>query len=182
MTTTHLVCTNCGGSDTAALIAAIASAVAAIVTMVIAVATFRTASATLKLVTFDEQRRVREVRGIARLISRELALLEATIADALRDKSWAFYWASPGAAWDQGGRVIVAELAEHKADKLIDVVGELEKWARVASREGEASRQEGAIRFRLNDEDLEFLRSLFPKLRESRQFLEPLASGPTPAP
>jgi len=179
MTTTHLVYSNCGGSDTAALIVAI---IGAIVTMVVAFATFSTASATSKLGKLDEQRRGREVRGIARLISRELALLEATIEDALRDKSWAFYWASPGAAWDQGGRVIVAELAGHKADKLIDVVGELEKWARVARREGEASRLEGSIGFGLRDADLEFLRGLLPKLRESRQFLEPLASGLTPVP
>ena len=45
---TNLVCSNCGGSDTAAVVAAVASAVAAIVTLGIAFATFKTAGATGK--------------------------------------------------------------------------------------------------------------------------------------
>jgi hypothetical protein len=44
----HLVCTNCGGSNTAALVAAIAGAVVALATLGLAVATFISARATRK--------------------------------------------------------------------------------------------------------------------------------------
>jgi hypothetical protein len=145
MTTTHLVCSNCGGSDTAAFIAAFIAAITALITLQVANATLKTAKATDKLATLDDERRTRELRGIARLIRRELALLQATINEALSSHSWEFYWASPGVAWDQGGRVIVAEMDKDEADELIDVVAELQKWARVASRERE--RQPGSMGF-----------------------------------
>jgi hypothetical protein len=44
--TPHLVCTNCGGGDTAAIIAAIFAGLTAIVTFALAIATFKMAGAT----------------------------------------------------------------------------------------------------------------------------------------
>jgi hypothetical protein len=132
------------------------------------------ATGILALVTvmLEERRRARDVRGIARLVSAESALLRDTIEKALKNGFWRFYWPLPHAAWDRGGRVIVTDLRD--AQVVIDAFADVQTWERFSVRVSERGQ------FDLDDGDRELLEPLVKNLDDSRELLKPLDSPHRP--
>jgi hypothetical protein len=131
---------------------------------------FVTGILALATVGIEKWRQARERRGVARLVSAELGLLQDTIEEALRGGFWWFYWPLPHAAWDRGGQVIVTDLRDPEV--VIDAFADVGTWERFTVRQSE-----GDPTFPLNVADLRLLIHLVPKLHKSRKLLERLAPG-----
>lgn len=81
----------------------------------------------------EQERRRREVRGIARLIDAEVRGVEEAVLSALTFNRWLDVYDTTHSAWDRGAALLVPELSEDEALYLVNLFGVLSAWARGAA-------------------------------------------------
>ena len=81
-----------------------------------------------------EYRRSREVRGVARLIHHEVVINRDVAEDALHEGHWTVSSATTHHAWDVSAALIMEEVDEDTAAKLVAFFSEVVRWETFVGR------------------------------------------------
>jgi hypothetical protein len=146
-------------------------------TMLLAVFTWKLGRATYALdernAARERKRRERQVRGVARLIFGELGMVKVSLAEALEETAWRFFYASPHGAWDREGAVVAETLPEDEAEALIAFMSKLTAWEEIVAqaRAGNPKLQS----LRLGQEEQEAVAGMSTVLSDVQRYLRTLA-------
>ncbi|HUA10505.1 MAG TPA: hypothetical protein VMA83_00705 [Solirubrobacteraceae bacterium] len=117
------------------------------------------------------KRREREVRGVARVVTGELGVVEITVVEALKAGSWDRSYPTPHGAWDRDGAVIAEAVAEDDAQRIITFIAQLTAWESYVA--GAARRDTSTFVF--NEMEKEAVGQLIAFLKDARAALKPVA-------
>jgi hypothetical protein len=92
-----------------------------------------------------EYRRSREVRGVARLIHQELVINRDIAQDALHHGQWVVSSGTTHHAWDTNAVVIMEEVDEDIAAKLVALFSEVVRWEAFAAHSARTNPQAHSI-------------------------------------
>ena len=93
--------------------------------------TAQLAYATYKL---DKRRHDRQVRGVARLVEKELDVVRRNARDAVREGAWPAWYATPHGAWDRDGAIIADTVSGKVAESLVVAFSYVGEWEMVVTR------------------------------------------------
>ena len=145
-------------------------------TLLLAFFTWRLARATYALdrrtTTREQERQERQVRGIARLVDGELAVVWSTIQSVIDTGEYRFYLPMPRGAWDRDGGVIAEAVTDEDAALLVTAFGRLSGWQETTT---EIRRLTPDPATEVPDEVLRALPDLLLAVAEARQLLNALA-------
>lgn len=79
----------------------------------------------LQTATRERERQERQVRGVARLIDGELAIVLNTIRQVIDSGEYLFYLPMPRGAWDRDGALIAEAVADDEAAELVTAYARL---------------------------------------------------------
>lgn len=79
-------------------------------------------------------RRDRQLRGIARLVEKELKVVHHNAKAALADGAWPAWYATPHGAWDRDGAVIAEAVSEDVAESLVVAFSYVGEWKAIVTQ------------------------------------------------
>jgi hypothetical protein len=123
-------------------------------------------------------RQNRQVRGVARLVEKELEVVGRNARDALDGGAWPAWYATPHGAWDRDGAIIAERVSGTVAESIVVAFSYVGEWEAIVTRyfllnpaKSRMPNDEGS-----NDETLRQLRDeIAPALKNLRDAIALLA-------
>src|SRR6202035_106911 len=146
-------------------------------TMLLAWFTWRLARATYALdergAARERKRHERRVRGVARLVLGELAVVQTSIGQAIGADKWYWIYPLPHGAWDRDGALIVETVPEDEAVALIQMYARLDAWETITEWAHRKFPRAGSLS--LHSEHKSILGELQGLISDSNRYLRKLA-------